>query len=247
MRHLLSAMPRHRVPPPPRAGAAGRGPWPALLLGLLTPLAGCAVAPEAAATRVGLALLRAGPGPGCIHTGAAVHVGRQRFLTAAHLVDGTQPLPHGCARGGIPSWVRLAGRELPAELMRAGQADLEAGTGAFYVGGRDVALLRAAPLPPGTPALRLCPDPPRAGQTVEVVTPRRVARSEIAGIVRESSPLHGSYAELPLRLEPGESGGAVIDTRLSCLLGLVSHREEREGRTRTRIVPSPVLRAFIGE
>lgn len=245
MRHLSHVAPR-RLPCRLLARAAGYRAAP-LLLGLLS-LAGCAAAPGSAPpTRAGLAALRAGPGPGCISTGAAVHVGRQRFLTAAHLVDGTQPLLHGCARDSGPPWIRLAGREVPAELMRAGQADLEAGIGTFYVGGRDVALLRTALLPPETPALRLCPDPPRLGQPVEVVTPRRAARSEITGIVRESSPLHGSYAELPLRLEPGESGGAVIDARLACLLGLVSHREEGTGGARTRIVPSPVLRAFIGE
>ncbi|MXP65508.1 serine protease [Roseomonas sp. M0104] len=216
-----------------------------LFLLLLMPLmAGCA---PAAPQRAGLAGLRAGLAPDCISAGAAVYIGQRRFLTAAHLVDGTQPLLHGCAGGAAPPWVRLGSHDLPAELMRSGQADLQAGLGTFYVGGRDVALLRVAAPPPGLPALHLCPDGPRPGERVRVVTPRREASGQITALMREADPLHGGYAELSLPLEPGESGGAVIDARQSCLMGLVSHREEIAGRVHTRIVPAPVLRAFLGE
>ena len=220
-----------------------RLPFPGfLLLALLA--GGCAGAP---AQRASLAGLRAGLEPDCVAAGAAVHIGQRRFLTVAHLVDGTQPLLHGCSPGAAPPRIRLAGHDLPAELMRAGQADLAAGLGTYYVGGRDVALLRTGPLPPGHPALALCPGAPHPGERVRVVTPRREADGTITALVREANPLHGGYAELSLPLEPGESGGAVIDARRSCLMGLVSHRETVAGRVHTRIVPAPVLRAFLGE
>jgi len=197
--------------------------------------------------RASLAGLRAGLEPDCVAAGAAVHIGQRRFLTVAHLVDGTQPLLHRCSPGAAPPRIQLAGHDLPAELMRAGQADLAAGFGTYYVGGRDVALLRTGPLPPGHPALALCPDAPRPGEPVRVVTPRREAAGRITALVHEANPLHGGYAELSLPLEPGESGGAVIDERQDCLLGLVSHRETVAGQVHTRIVPAPVLRAFLGE
>ncbi|MDJ0386852.1 serine protease [Roseomonas sp. E05] len=224
--------------------AARRLPCRHLVTLALLLAAGCA---EPSPQRASLAGLRAGLAPDCVSTGAAVYIGQRRFLTAAHLVDGTQPLLHGCAGGAAPPWIRLGGHDWPAELMRSGQADLWAGTGTFYVGGRDVALLRVAAPPPGLPALSLCPAGPRPGARVRVVTPRRDAPGEITALAREADPLHGGYAEISLRLEPGESGGAVIDARQSCLMGLVSHREETAGREHTRIVPAPVLRAFLGE
>lgn len=220
-----------------------------LLLLLLLLLGGCA-APEAA---LPLAGLRAGLGPDCLATGAATHIGRGRFLTAAHLVDGTQPLLHGCAPGAAPPSIRFQGRDHAAELLRAGQADLGPGLdplslGTVYVGGRDVALLRVAGLRPGAAALPLCAGAPWPGQPVLVLTPRRHATSHIAGLRPEAKALHGAYAEMPLRLEPGESGGAVVDASVPCLLGLVSHRAEAGGRPAgTRLVPAPVLRAFLGE
>ncbi|MCI0754676.1 trypsin-like peptidase domain-containing protein [Teichococcus vastitatis] len=240
---------RHSACPPRRPAAALAG---ALLL------AACAV-PEWPQERDSLAAVSAGTAPNCRSSGVAVHIGRQRFLTAAHLVDGTQALLHGCAppsgrhagvdldRSPGPASLSFAGREWPAEVLRTGQADLAAGIGTFYVGGRDVALLRTGPLPPGAPALPLCATAPRPGQRVMVETPRRRTVTEIAALVREASPLHGGYAELPLRLEPGESGGAVVDVAGACLAGLVSHRQERDGIWRTRFVPAPVLRAFLGE
>lgn len=166
-------------------------------------------------------------------------------------MDGTQALLQGCAPGAGPPAIRFQGREHPAELLRAGQADLgpdaaPLGLGTVYVGGRDVALLRVAGLPAGAPSLPLCAGAPRAGQPVLVLTPRRRAASRIDGLRPEALALHGSYAEMPLRLEPGESGGAVVDAAVPCLLGLVSHRAEGGG-ARTRIVPAPVLRAFLGE
>ncbi|HWL80164.1 MAG TPA: trypsin-like peptidase domain-containing protein [Roseomonas sp.] len=223
---------------------ARRLPWLLLALPALLLAAACAAPPP---QRIGLAGLRAGLAPDCIAAGAAVYIGQRRFLTAAHLVDGTQPLLHGCAGGAAPPWIRLGSHDLPAELLRSGQADLQAGLGTFYVGGRDVALVRVAAPPPGLPALHLCPDGPRPGERVRVVTPRRDTSDAITALMRESDPLHGGYAELSLRLEPGESGGAVIDARRSCLMGLVSHREEIAGQVHTRIVPAPVLRAFLGE
>lgn len=216
-------------------------PVPLVLLSLLAACAAPRLPPPEAVTS--LAGLRAGLGPDCIAAGAAVHIGRGRFVTAAHLVDGTQPLLHDCIAGAAPPWVRFQGEDRPAELLRAGQADLRAGPGTVYVDGRDIALLRVAGLPPDAPALGLCRTPPRPGLPVRLVTPRRLAESRVSGLMEETDTLHGGYAELPLRLEPGESGGAVIDPARNCLAGLVSHRTE----TRSRFVPASILRDFLGE
>ncbi|MFC3127018.1 hypothetical protein ACFOD4_18275 [Pseudoroseomonas globiformis] len=250
----------------PRRQTRGTRPLPVLLVIALlfaTLLAGgCAALPsggsrvgqdDQGAERASLASVSAGRGPHCLSSGVAVHVGRARFLTAAHLVDGTQALLHGCSRTAQPgsATLRFAGSAFPAEMLRAGQADLGAGIGTFYVGGRDVALLRGPAMPPGAAFIGLCAAPLLPGQAVEVVTPRRHAPTRILDLVHEADPIHGFYAELPLPLEPGESGGAVIDPMAQCLAGLVSHRLDPSGRSgaasRTRIVPAAVLRAFLGE
>jgi hypothetical protein len=216
-------------------------------------LASCAVPPPPGPLSLtqgtGLARLSAGPGPGCISTGGAVHIGRGRFVTAAHLVDGTQPRLHGCGGGVSSPWLFFDGGLHQAEVLRAGQADFIADAGLFYVGGRDVALLRLSPPAPAAlpPALPPCPNFPRPGEAARLLTPGRQQLTRIAGLMLEDDPLYGGYAELALRLEPGESGGAVLDPGRHCLLGLVSHRTEGPAADRTRVVPASVLRAFLGE
>lgn len=205
--------------------------------------------PQASAVLAGL---RAHLGPDCVATGAAVHLGQGRFVTSAHLVDGTQGMLRRCpgldSSLGKPVLLHFQGREQAATLVRLGRADLRAGLGTYYVGGRDVALLQLAEPPRGAPALALCADDtPFPGERVLVLTPYRQQGAEIAGLMREANPLHGGYAEMLLRLEAGESGGAVLDAGSFCLLGLVSHRQEAPGLQRTRIVTAPVLRRFLAE
>lgn len=195
-----------------------------------------------------LALLRAGA-PGCIATGSAVHLGRGAFVTAAHLVDGSQAVLRHCAEASASPRLRLGGQEQPARLLRLGQADWGGSLpGTFYRGGQDAALLQAPALA-GAPALPLCAAGPVPGQPVRLVTALRDMPAEIAGLMREADPRHGGYAELALRMEPGESGGAVLASGPAgeCLLGLVSHREDAaSGLSRTRIVPADTLRGFVG-
>ncbi|MDQ1080529.1 trypsin-like peptidase domain-containing protein [Pseudoroseomonas cervicalis] len=195
-----------------------------------------------------LALLRAGA-PGCIATGSAVHLGRGAFVTAAHLVDGSQAVLRHCAEASASPRLRLDGQEQPARLLRLGQADWGGSLpGTFYRGGQDAALLQAPALA-GAPSLPLCAAGPVPGQPVRLVTALRDMPAEIAGLMREADPRHGGYAELALRMEPGESGGAVLASGPAgeCLLGLVSHREDAaSGLSRTRIVPADTLRGFVG-
>jgi hypothetical protein len=244
-------------------------PWPAALL-LLPLLAGCAAsvppagriaAPaEAAAAEppprarrpaaaTVLAGLRSELGPSCFATGAAIHLGQGRFVTAAHLLDGSQGLRRRCpglgGSLGKPALLNFQGRDQRARLIRLGRADLRAGLGTYYVGGRDLALLQLDVPPRGAPGLPLCAGPPHPGERVLVLTPYREQPAAISGLMREANPLHGGYAEMTLRLEPGESGGAVLDAEGGCLLGLVSHRQEGPPGERTRIVPAPVLEAFL--
>lgn len=210
-------------------------------------MAGCAAPPPPDAAQLAtlggaVAGLSVGA-PGCEATGAAVHLGQGRFLTASHLVDGTHPLLLGC-RGGR-AWVRLAwqGRGLAAEVESIGMADLEPDLGLRYLGGQDLALLQADVA--GGPAARPCTSGPRAGEAVLVVTPRRVQVSRIAGLMAEREAAYGGYAELAARLEPGESGGAVFDLEGRCLLGLVAHRERVGREERTRLVEAGALRRFL--
>ncbi|WP_419895883.1 trypsin-like peptidase domain-containing protein [Roseomonas sp. USHLN139] len=210
------------------------------------PVAARPVLPPAASVLAGL---RSELGPACFATGAAIHLGHGRFVTAAHLLDGSQGMLRRCpgldSSLGKPAQLSFQGREQRARLIRLGRADLRFGLGTYYVGGRDLALLQLDTPPPGAAGLSLCAQGPRPGERVLVLTPYREQLAEISGLMREANPLHGGYAEMTLRLEAGESGGAVLDAAAGCLLGLVSHRQEGPPGERTRIVPAPVLEAFL--
>ncbi|ONG47312.1 hypothetical protein BKE38_23955 [Pseudoroseomonas deserti] len=205
-----------------------------------------AARPQAAAVLAGL---RSEIGPACFATGAAIHLGQGRFLTAAHLLDGSQGMLRRCpgldTSLGKPAQLNFQGRDQLARLIRLGRADLRFGLGTYYVGGRDLALLQLDTPPRNAAGLPLCAQGPRPGERVLVLTPYREQVAEISGLMREDNPLHGGYAEMTLRLEAGESGGAVLDAAGGCLVGLVSHRQEGPPGERTRIVPAPVLEAFL--
>lgn len=239
----------------PAASSGSEGAFPAA--GATAEAAGAAPV-GAPATDPGAAVARlwVSLGPGCVARGAAVFLGGDRFLTAAHLVDGSQS-PPGCD-GPPRAALRFRDQDRRARALRMGRSENHPGSGLRYLAGRDLALLRADPAPyPGmgeVPAARPCAAPPAtgaaaggappAGAAVLVVTPRRRAAARLLPTVAEEED-YGSYDEIDLRLDPGESGGAVFDAATGCLLGLVSHREE--GVPRTRLVRAAAIGAFLEE
>lgn len=185
--------------------------------------------------------MRAGPEglPGCVGTGGAVHLGEGRWLTVAHLVDGSSQVARGCPSSLLPIRIAPGG---PARLLRAGQFRTDPGAGQRYLGAEDLALL-AAPAP--SAVATLCADPPRPRQAALLATPRRQVMTRIDRLAGEHDPRFGTYVEVPLALEPGDSGGALFDVATGCLAGLVSHREEDGGPPRARLVPAAVIRRFV--
>ena len=90
-----------------------------------------------------------------------------------------------------------------------------------------------------------CPADAGPGSILVLVTRRRAERLRVSGLAPEPDPRFGSYAELPVAMAQGESGGAAFDATTGCLAGLVSHREEAGGTTRTRLVPASAIRRFL--
>lgn len=198
-----------------------------------------------AATAV--AQVRSGESARCGATGAAVHLGGGRFVTAGHVVDGSvQRLSGVCPAGAGPLALLVAGSVAPALLLRAGQDRVDRDIGQRYLGGEDLALLRPArPLPSLGTALP-CAGLPASGAPALLVTPHRSLRTRLLPLVHDADPRFGAYLEIPETLNPGESGGAVFEAASGCLAGLVSHRQgDGAGPPRTRLVPAPVILRFI--
>lgn len=195
------------------------------------------------AAEANLARVRLGQPP-CEALGAAVHLGQGRFLTAAHVVDGTPARLRGCAPGPFTPLVVFDGQASPARLLRAGRGDVAPEVGLRYLGGRDIALLQTAPLADAGAAV--CATDAARGQAVVVATPWRMVRAQVLGTIQETPAAYGGYAEIGIRLEPGESGAGVFDAAGGCLLGLVSHRDDATPE-RTRVVLAATLRGFLGE
>jgi hypothetical protein len=185
-------------------------------------------------------------GPGCRGSGAAVHLGGGRFLTAAHVVDGIMAEARGCRRGAPPAFsLAVAGTLVPAGLLRTGRGEVERPVGLRYQGAEDLALL--APLRPLPPlgAASPCAADPRPGQELLVVTRRRSERLRVVALAPEPDPRFGTYAEIPLAMAEGESGGGAFDAATGCLAGIVSHREDEGAAARTRLVPAGAIRRFL--
>jgi hypothetical protein len=216
------------TPAAPRV--AGRAPDPAL----------------AAATAV--AMVRSGESAPCGATGAAVHLGGGRFVTAAHVVDGSVARLNGACRDGAgPLTLSVAGSVAPALLLRAGRDLVDRDRNQRYLGGEDVALLRPTRALPSLGVAAPCAALPATGTPALLVTPQRNVRTRLLPLVRDADPRFGAYLEIPETLNPGESGGAVFDSASGCLVGLVSHRDEDgAGPPRTRLVPGPVITRFLG-
>ncbi|MBP0443234.1 trypsin-like peptidase domain-containing protein [Roseomonas sp. SSH11] len=188
--------------------------------------------------------LRGGQAPGCPLRGQAVHLGGGRFLTAAHLVDGVVPRLRHCTGTPIPTTIRFNGRVLPVRPVRMGQGYVEPGVGPLYRHGEDLALLQASAVPAG-PAATPCGAGPMPGQPVLVLASRGRAAVRAGEMVPESRADDGTYADLPLSMVEGESGGGVFDAETKCLLGIISHRPDAKPQ-HVRIVPASVIRAFLG-
>lgn len=209
-------------------------------------LCGCAGPPvESADTRAAASIAEVRTGlPPCEATGAAVHLGGGIFVTAAHVVDGTPARLRGCAPARARSVISFQGKAGLAQLIGAGTAEVAPVIGLRYLGGRDIGLLRLADS--SGPAAHLCRFDPLADETVIVASPRRVFRTHVLGTMREDIGIYGGYAEIAVRMEPGESGAGVFDAARACLLGVVSHRDAPSPE-RTRIVLTSALRAFLAE
>jgi hypothetical protein len=199
----------------------------------------------AAATAV--AQVRSGQSAPCGATGAAIHLGGGRFLTAAHVVDGSVPrLNRECHAAAGPLAISVAGSAAPALLVRAGRDRVDPHVGQRYLGGEDLALLRPARALPSLGVAVPCAADPAPDAPVLLVTPHRNVRTRLLPLVRDPDPRFGAYLEIPERLNPGESGGAVFESASGCLAGLVSHRDEGgAGPPRTRLVPAPVIARFL--
>jgi hypothetical protein len=220
-------------------------------------VAGCAPAATRAPDRVAdralvaataVAQVQSGESARCRATGAAIHLGGGRFVTAAHVVDGSvQRLRGVCPAGAEPLALSVAGSVAPALLVRAGQDRVDRGIGQRYLGGEDVALLRPARALPSLGVAVPCAGPPQPGTPALLVTPQRSLRTRLLPLVRDADPRFGGYLEIPETLNPGESGGAVFEAASGCLAGLVSHRDEDgAGPPRTRLVPAAVMARFLG-
>ena len=153
-------------------------------------------------------------------------------------------------RGGCPPAVSvtltLPGTTTTAVTLRAGQDRVQPVVGQRYLAGEDLALLRTPTPPRDIPGAAPCAADPPPGAPALLVTPRRSLRTRIAGVFREADPAFGGYLEIPVTLEPGESGGAVLEAATGCLAGIISHRDEDGGPPRTRLVPASVIRRFAG-
>ncbi len=197
-----------------------------------------------------MAALRSGEQARCLATGAAIHLGQGRFLTAAHVVDGSaQRLRGACPAGAVPLVLSVAGSPAPARLVRAGQDRIDREIGQRYLDGEDVALVVALRPLPSLGTATLCAGLPAEGTPALLVTPRRQHRTRLLGVVAEADPRFGRYLEIPETLAPGDSGGAVFEAASGCLVGLVSHRDEpapgEAALPRTRLVPAPVVARFL--
>ncbi len=191
--------------------------------------------------------IRSGIAPGCEATGAVVHLGAGRFVTAAHVVDGSvQRLRGSCPPGPAAVALTIRGSPVPVALLRAGRDRVDPREGQRYLAAEDVALLRATGAMPSLGAATPCAADPTPGAAALLVTPRRSLRTRISGTFRDPDPAFGTYLEVPVTLEPGESGGAVFDAASGCLAGLVSHRDVGSTTPTTRIVPASVIRRFPG-
>ncbi|NGM20634.1 hypothetical protein G3576_11470 [Roseomonas stagni] len=196
-----------------------------------------------------MAEIRSGEAPSCNASGAAIHLGGGRFVTAAHVVDGSvQRLRGFCPpdRQGQPTiTLGVRGTEAPARILRAGRDRVDPGIGQRYLGGEDLAIVAPTRTLPALPAATPCAAAPPPGTAALLVTPRRSIRTRILAPWSDPDARFGSYLEIPETLNPGESGGAVFVAASGCLAGIVSHRDSDGGPPSTRLVPASTIARFL--
>jgi len=183
----------------------------------------------------------------CRATGSAVHLGEGRFLTVAHVVDGSSQM----LRGGCPAVtpalsLTLGGASLPATLAGSGRYRIDPVIGQRYFGAEDLALLTPQRPAPAPPAASICATTPPPGTPVVLVTGGQALRTRVTRLAPEPEAQFGAYLEIPVQLEPGASGGALFEAATGCLAGLVSHRDEDGGPPRARLVPAATIHQFVG-
>lgn len=194
-----------------------------------------------------MADIRSGDAAPCLATGAAVHLGGGRFVTAAHVVDGsTQRRRGGCAPGQPAITLLVRSAPVPAELRRAGRDRVDPVIGQRYLAGEDLAVVVPTRPPAALGSATLCAGRVAPGEAMLLVTPARALRTRVTRLAEEPDPQFGRYLEIPVTLEAGESGGALFEAASGCLAGLVSHRDEDGGPPRTRLVPAETIRRFVG-
>jgi hypothetical protein len=176
--------------------------------------------------------------------GYGIYLGNGLVLTAAHVPgDVTETKPH----------VVIAGRDLPATLVKQGSLDSV-----------DLTLLSidATKLPVGVQMRRtpLCEHPPFAGERVIVAIPEGTAPSRI--LPRQAIPpdFRGRFdTAIADVASTGNSGSGVFDAGSLCLLGIMSRKLSVTSRpfiigapARTTdiakyFVPVAQIKAFIPE
>ncbi|MBX9593278.1 MAG: hypothetical protein K2X46_02855, partial [Roseomonas sp.] len=228
---------------------AGGAALPLLLLAACAPPSPARPPEAGLAATATVAEIRSGQAPNCNASGAAIHLGGGRFVTAAHVVDGSvQRLRGFCPpdRQGQPAiTLGVRGTEAPARILRAGRDRVDAGIGQRYLGGEDLAIIAPTRPLPGLPAATPCATPPPPGTPALLVTPRRSIRTRLLAPWSDPDRAFGSYLEIPETLAPGESGGAVFVATSGCLAGIVSHRDSDGGPPSTRLVPASTIARFM--
>lgn len=141
-------------------------------------------------------------------TGVGIYLGRDLFITAAHVV--------GRAWITRPK-IAIAGREYPTHVLKEGSLETV-----------DLTLLRVEerllPMRLRLRNLSLCARPPRPGDQVLTVVPGQTIRSHIISSDRlppEARRYTTVIADVP---NSGNSGSGVFDAQSGCLLGIISRR-----------------------
>jgi hypothetical protein len=174
-------------------------------------------------------------------TGFGVWLGGGKVLTAAHVVGNWPALTH--------PRVRIAGLELPAQIIRQGSLD-----------DTDLALLSVddAQLPVSLKLRRnpLCKATPPPRSPLIIVYPDKTARSRVLSPFAIAPQYRARFGAL--MEEPQGSGAGVFDAQRRCLLGIVSRRIQKYNYRRQNgrwlaapagwagyFVPASAIAAFV--
>lgn len=172
--------------------------------------------------------------------GYGIYLGRDMFITAAHVV--------GRAWLTRPKIV-VGGSEYPTRVVKEGSLE-----------GTDLTLLSveegSLPMRLRLRRMSLCAAPPVPGQAVVTVVPEGVVRSYILSSDKLPASTRKFSTVIADVAKTGNSGSGVFDVKQRCLLGIMSrkisqtHRRPDTGQTETRdiakyFVPAAEIAAFI--